>query len=80
MKATPLEVVLGRLLLLGCDPRPVGGGWAAQCPGHEHTPGHEMRLLEITGGTEGPVVVECRKPPEAAEKTRLRLVPKDPTA
>jgi hypothetical protein len=79
MKATPLEVVLGRLLLLGCDPRPVGRGWAARCPDLEHGPGHEKRFLDITGGTEGPVRVECGKSAEAGERTHLRLVPKDPT-
>jgi hypothetical protein len=78
VRATPLEVVLGRLLLLGCDPRPVGRGWAARCPDREHGPGHEKRLLEITGGTEGPVVVECCESAEAAERTHIRLVPKDP--
>ena len=78
MRATPLEVVLGRLLLLGCDPRPVDGGWAALCPDREHGPGHEKRLLDITGGTEGPVSVECCESAEAGERTLLRLVPKDP--
>lgn len=77
MKATPLEVVLGRLLILGCDPRPIGGGWAARCPDMEHRPGHEKRLLEITGGAEGPVVVECHESAEAEKRTHLRLVPKD---
>ncbi len=77
MKATPLEVVLGRLLILGCDPRPVDGEWAARCPDREHGPGHEERLLSITNGAEGPVVVECREPAEPEKRPRLHLV-KDP--
>lgn len=78
MKPTPLEIVLGRLVRLGCQPRLVGAAWIAACPDLKHEPGHEQRLLEITESADGDVVIECHeRAADAAGEPHLHLVPKD---
>lgn len=78
VKATPLEIVLGRLVTLGLEPKPVGDGWSVRCPASEHGPGHVEEMLSIHEDADGRLVVECDgEKAEAEKRARLRLVPKD---
>jgi hypothetical protein len=76
LKPTPLEILLGRLVRLGLNPQPIGGGWAANCPDADHGPGHVQRLLSIHEDADGHLVVDCAPAIEVEEQARLRLVQK----
>ena len=52
---TPLEKVVERLEVKGCNPRPRAGQWQSQCPAHED----KTPSLSITETGEGKVLLHC---------------------